>query len=116
MENTEEIKYEVIITHQAEVCFYEILDYLYDNYSFENAERIAGELRDTAKKLEYYPDRGAKESRLAQRSRGYRYILFARTSRTEIKVIYYIDHTSSKVYITDFFPTEKDSDKLPKRN
>ena len=116
MENTEESKYQVIITDSAEISFYEILDYLYDNYPIERAEQIAGELRDTANKLHYHPERGTPESKLANRSQGYHYILYKRTSRTDIKVIYYIDNSSSTVYITDFFPTEKDNEQISKRN
>jgi len=106
----------VIITDPAEISFYEILDYLYDNYPLERAEQIADELRDTAKKLCQYPERGAPESKLAHRSKVYRYILYKRTSRTDIKVVYYIDPALSTVYVTDFFPTEKDNQKLTIRN
>ena len=116
MENTEESKYQVIVTDPAEISFYEVLDYLYDNYLIEKAEQIADELRDTANKLHYQPERGTPESKLAHRSKGYRYILYKRTSRADIKVVYYIDQASFTVYITDFFPTEKDNQKLPKRN
>lgn len=116
MENPETRKYQVVITDPAEVSFYEILDYLYDNYPQERAEQIANDLRDTADKLHYYPERGTTESYLSHRSQDYRYILYKRTSRTDIKVIYHIDQSSSTVYITDFFPTEKDNLQLPERN
>lgn len=116
MENPEASKYQVIITDPAEISFYEVLDYLYDNYPLERAEQIADELRDTANKLHYYPERGVLEGNLSNRSQGYRYLLYRRSSRTDIKVIYYIDQSSSTVYVTDFFPTEKDNQKLPERN
>lgn len=116
MENTEENKYQVIITDQAEISFYEILDYLYDNYPLEKAEQVADGLMDTASKLYYHPERGTLERKLAHRPQGYRYILYMRTSRTDIKVVYYIDQPLSTVYITDFFPTEKDNLQLSKRN
>lgn len=116
MENSEAVKYKVIITASAESSFYEILDYLYDNYPIEKAEQIANELRDTVSKLHYQPERGTPESMLTHRSQGYRYILYKRTSRTDIKVIFYIDKPSFTVFVTDFFPTEKDSRKLTKRN
>tara|TARA_A100000171_G_scaffold29734_1_gene27910 strand:- start:96 stop:446 length:351 start_codon:yes stop_codon:yes gene_type:complete len=116
LENTEESKFQVIITDQAEIRFYEILDYLYDNYPLKRAEQIADELRDAAYKLHHHPERGTLESKLANRSQGYRYILYKRTSRTDIKVIYYIDQQSFTIYIADFFPTEKDNLQLLKRN
>jgi len=116
LENTEASKYLVIITDPAEISFYEILDYLYDNYPHERAEKIANELRDMANRLHYHPERGTQEGKLSHRSNGYRYILYKRTSRTDIKVIYYIDQATFTVYITDFFPTEKNNVKLSKHN
>jgi len=116
LESTEESKYEVIITDPAEISFYEVLEYLYDNYPLDRAEQIANELRDTAKELNYQPERGTLESRLSHRSKDYRYILYKRTSRTNIKVIYYIEKATDIVYITDFFPTEMDNQRISKRS
>ena len=115
MESTKESCYKVIITNPAESYFYEVLEYLYDNYPIDRAEVIADELRDTAKGLLYQPERGTPEPRLAHRSKEYRYVLYQRTSRAEIKVIYYIDTSSEVVYVTDFFPTEKDDTQVAKR-
>jgi plasmid stabilization system protein ParE len=106
----------VIITNTAEKSFYEILEYLYDNYPLDRAEQIANELRDAAKKLHYQPERGTIESRLSLRSKHYRYVLFQRTSRTDVKIIYYIDGTAAVVYVTDFFPTEMNDERISKRN
>ena len=116
MESTEESKYEVVITAPAEISFYEILEYLYDNYPLDRVEQIADELRDTAKKLHLQPERGTLESRLSHRSKKYRYLLYKRTPRTDIKVIYYIEKTTEVVYIMDFFPTEMDDQRIPNRS
>lgn len=116
MESTEERKYAVIITEPAANAFYEILEYLYAHYPIDRAEEIAGEIRDTAGALEYNPERGIQESRLMHRGKAYRFILYKRTQRAEIKIIYFIDHGSSVVYVTDFFPTEKDDRKMADRN
>ncbi|MDH5400223.1 MAG: type II toxin-antitoxin system RelE/ParE family toxin [Cyclobacteriaceae bacterium] len=116
MEKAEEGRYQVIITDPAEISFYEILDYLYDNYPFERAEEIANELRDTAQKLHYHPERGTLEPQLSHRTQSYRYVLYKRTSRAEVKIIYYIDRKLETVYVMDFFPTEKDNTQLSKRN
>ena len=116
MESPEEKKYAVIITDPADIAFYEVLDYLYDNYPIERAEEIAGELRDAARTLESKPERGTPESRLSHRQKEYRYILYKRTPRSEIKIIYFIDDKSATVYVTDFFPTEKDDAKISGRN
>ncbi|WP_416867192.1 MAG: hypothetical protein ACMVP2_07090 [Imperialibacter sp.] len=61
-----------------------------------------------AQSLAYYPHRGAKEMWLAGLKHEYRFLLFNRTKRTDIKIIYYIQENETKVYVTDFFPTEKD--------
>ncbi len=99
MESREESKYKVIITHPAEISFYEVLEYVYDNYPLERAEQIANELKDTANKLHYQPERGTPESRLSHRSKDYRFVLYKRTSRTDIKVIYYIENATDIVYV-----------------
>ena len=112
----EKERHRVIVTNPAEVGFYEIVEYLYENYPIEKAEKIADEIRNTAMELHYQPERGTPEPNLLHRKRGYRYILYKRTSRAEIKIIYYIEKKSRTVYITDFFPTEKDSMILSGRN
>lgn len=116
MESTEEKKYAVIITAPADFAFYEVLEYLYEHYPIDRAEEVAGELRDIVKTLEHNPERGPCETRLSHREKEYRYILYKRTSRSDIKVIYYIDNRLTTVYITDFYPTEKDDRRISDRN
>jgi plasmid stabilization system protein ParE len=99
LESTKESSYKVVITDPAEISFYEVLEYLYDNYPLDKAEQIADELRDTATKLHYQPERGTLETRLSHRSKDYRYVIYKHTSRADIKVIYYIDNASYTVYI-----------------
>ncbi len=110
------MKYPVIITDSADLSFYEVLEYLYENYPIDRAEEVAGELRDIVKTLEYKPERGTREPRLSHKEKEYRYILYKRTSRSDIKVIYYIDNRLATVYITDFYPTEKDDRRISDRN
>ena len=107
MENPEE-EFEIIISRPAEISFYEILEYFYEHYSLERAERISNELRDFVKKLKYFPERGNIEKRLLNRSKEYKFILFKRSARADIKIIYNIHKENSKVFIIDFFPTESD--------
>lgn len=116
MEDQETSCYEVIITDPAEIGFYEILDFLYDKYSLERAEEIADEIRDTAKSLHYHAKRGVAEPGLKGKERNYRYIMYHRTKRAGVKVIYYIDEIRNQVFVTDFFPTEKDHREIPSRN
>lgn len=47
----EEERYEVIITSPAELAFYEVLEYLFDNYTFDRAEQVAHSLRNLTKSL-----------------------------------------------------------------
>ncbi len=114
MEEPQKSKYQVIITHSAEINFYEILEYLYDHYSLDRAEEIANELRDKIKTLKYQAERGSHEPRLSHRKEGYRFILHERTKRADIKIIYYIKER--EVYVTDFFPTEMSDKEILKRN
>ena len=116
MEGPQERKYQVIITESAESHFYEILEYLYDNYSLEKAEHLAESLRDKIKSLQQFPHRGSTEKRLKNRGKDYKFIIFKRISRAQIKIIYYVDEKGKKVLVTDFFPTESDDQKIAIRN
>ena len=116
METPEESQYEVIITDPAEMAFYEILEYLYEYYEIERAEEIADEIRDTAKSLHYQAERGSPEPNLQHRKEDYRFILYQRTSRSEVKIIYNVDENRKTVYVTDFFPTEKDDCQIARRS
>jgi mRNA-degrading endonuclease RelE of RelBE toxin-antitoxin system len=113
---TGEIKYQVIITKPAEIYFYEILEYLYENYSFERAEEIADSIRNKVLELQVYPEKGTIEPRLTGRMNQYKFILFNRLRMKDIKIIYFINYEKKIVYVTDFFPTEKDDQKITKRN
>ncbi len=116
MEGQEEDKYKVIITDPAGIGFYELLDYLYDNYPIDRAEELANALRDMTESLHKQPKRGALEPRLIDRGKEYRFILFKRVPRAEIKIMYYMDDDKKVVYVTDFFPTELNDQKISDRN
>ena len=88
MEEPEKSKYEVIITDPAEISFYEILEYLYDHYPLDRAEEIANEIRDQAKTLQHHSERGIPEPRLKHRKANYRFILYNRTNKADIKIIW----------------------------
>ncbi len=117
MEEKEKGKqYQVEFTQSSKVYFYEVLEYLYDHYPLERAEEIATELESTAQSLKDQPHRGSPEKRLSHKSQAYKFILYQRTSRAQIKIIYYIEEQSGIVYVTDFFPTEKDYSEISKRS
>ncbi|MEX0813295.1 MAG: hypothetical protein WD048_13835 [Chitinophagales bacterium] len=116
MEKTETPEYEVIITDTAEIYFYELAEYLYEYYSLNRAEDILEDIQHTTESLSFFPEKGSVESKLAHLKNKYRFILYRRTSTTTIKIIYYIDKVVKKVFVTDFFPTEKDDQEILKRN
>lgn len=93
-----------------------MVEYLYDHLSPERAEELTNELSDAALSLDRLYHRGSREKELIGRKNEYRYILFYRTARATIKIIYFVDEKAKTVYVTDFFPTEKDPKKLGKRS
>lgn len=116
MAKEEEGQYEVVITSSAEIYFYELAEYLYEHMSLERAEKVTREINEMALSLCSLYDRGSREKKLGRRKKTYRYILYQRTSRASVKIIYYVDEKNRTVYITDFFPTEKDPKKISGRN
>ncbi len=112
MEKEKADYYKTVITASAEIFFYEVVEYLYEHMSFDRAEEVATELHELALSLNQLYHRGTIEKKLLKRKNIYRYILFKRTPRAEVKIIYYVDQITKTIYITDFFPTEKDPKKL----
>ncbi|MEQ9300717.1 MAG: type II toxin-antitoxin system RelE/ParE family toxin [Cyclobacteriaceae bacterium] len=86
------------------------MDYLFQNHPFDQAEKVAEELRERARSLATYPRRGSLEPTLSGRGLEHRFILYRRTKRADIKIIYFIE--KKQVFVTDFFPTEKDTESL----
>jgi plasmid stabilization system protein ParE len=116
VESTEKSQYQVEFTQSSKIYFYEILEYLYQYYSLERAESIATELEASAQNLNYNPNRGTSEKRLQHREKEYKFIIYKRSSRADIQIIYYIEEKTKTVYVTDFFPTEKDDTEIAERN
>jgi mRNA-degrading endonuclease RelE of RelBE toxin-antitoxin system len=111
MEEQESL-YQIIITEPAYEAFFEIAEYLNDHYSDSRAAEITGQLFEMVSTLNKHPERGTVELRFKHRPHDYRFILFNRHRRADIKIIYFIDSEECKVFITDFFPTEKDDKKI----
>lgn len=82
-------RHEVVITASAEVHFYELVEYLYENMSLDRAEEVARELNEMALSLDRLYHRGSPEEKLFRRKKSYRYILYKRTSRASVKIIYF---------------------------
>lgn len=99
--------YSLIITHTAKLAYFELLHYLYEHYSIERATELAELILDAPTVLVSQPELGVLEESLQGRKYLYRYLLFKRTNRATVKIIYFVDKSNSLIYITDFFPTEK---------
>ena len=111
-----EKEYEVIITSTAERSYFQILDYVFEHYSELRANEIALELLEFPQSLKKYPFRGKIEELLLNRAYEYRFLLFERNNHTMVKIIYFIEESQHKVYITDFFPSEMNPKKIKKRS
>lgn len=107
---------EVVITASAEIHFYEVVEYLYENMPLARAEEVARELNEMALSLDRLYHRGSPEEKLLRRKNAYRYLLFKRTKKATVKIIYYVDEKDSVVYVTDFFPSEIDPKKIARRS
>lgn len=116
MEEKETIEYKVEITESANLYFYELGDYLYENLSLLRAEEVVELVLEKALSLNTLFYRGSNEPILSDRPQGYKYLLVERSKRKYVKIIYYVDKMVKKVYVTDFFPTETDNKRLLKRN
>ncbi len=111
-----QVTYQVEITQSANLYFYDLVEYLYTHYSIDRAEEIVTELEEMALSLNVLFDRGSNEPKLATRPKDYKYLLYKRSKRKSVKIIYYVDKIAKKVYVTDFFPTEMNDTQISERN
>jgi len=116
LEAEEKIQYQVEYTATAANYFYQAISYFYEHHSLVRAEQMVDELEQLAQSLEYLPHRSAEEKWLTDQPQEYRYLLYKRTVRAGIKVIYFVSETAKTVYVTDFFPTEKDPEEIALRS
>jgi len=93
-----------------------VLPYIYDNFSFERASQVDKAILQTIETLQQKPARGRKEKHLEELKEDFRFILHKETKHFEIKVIYYIDHNTKTVYITDLFPTKMSPKRISKHH
>ena len=114
MEETED--YEVDITSIGKLFYLDVIDQFYTYNSLESASRKADELYAMALKLANFPERGQLEEALLSSPKDYRYILYQASPGQIIKIIYFIDKPNRMVYVTDFFPTRMDNERIHRRN
>tara|TARA_B100001063_G_scaffold233463_1_gene249730 strand:- start:48308 stop:48622 length:315 start_codon:yes stop_codon:yes gene_type:complete len=89
-----------------------ILPYLKNFFSPERALEIQKAIELDVSSLKQMPIRGSKEPYLSDRPKDYRFILHKESRYFVIKIIYFIDEIRSTVFVTDFFPTSMNPDKI----
>ena len=111
----EEKIYKIVIARPAKNRYQEsVLPYFYEHFSFERAIEIDENMLKTTGTLNRNPGRGRKEKYLEEAKENFKFILYKETKHFEIKIIYYINEDEGKVYVTDFFPTKMDPQKITK--
>jgi len=109
-------EFEIIITPFAEKAYFQVLEYVYEYHTPKKAEKIAIELLKFPFILKKFPKMGTKEQILEERPENFRFLLFERTERITVKILYYVDYERYIIYITDFFASEMLNKKIKKRN
>jgi plasmid stabilization system protein ParE len=113
----EQQSFEVEITYPAQERYREeILSYLLDNFSFERTLEIDDKIVLTTNSLSKMPERGRLEPSLEDHKESFRFILHKETRNFEIKIIYYVNQSINKVYVTDFFPVLMQREQLKRRS
>ena len=111
----EEKIYKIVIARPAKNRYHEsVLPYIYENFSFERAIEVDENILRTTGTLDKKPDRGRKEKYLEEAKEDFKFILYKETKHFEIKIIYYINEDEDTVYITDFFPTKMNPQRISK--
>jgi len=109
--------YQIVIARPAKKRYQEnVLPYIYDNFSFERALEIDENILATVRTLDQKPSRGRKEKYLEEAKQEFRFILHKETKHFEVKIIYYINEDKTIVYITDFFPTKMNPQRISKNS
>lgn len=107
--------FKVIIASPAKDRYQKsVLPYLFEHFSFERAIEIDENILIATMSLNKIPSRGSKESYLQEVKEEFRFILYKETKHFEIKIIYFISEGKSTVYVTDFFPTKMNPQRIPK--
>ena len=93
------------ITNPAKLRIKEIYDYYIENVSQNIARKIVKILKSSPKKLLKNPNMGQIEENLKHLNKGHRYLV-----EGNYKIIYRIENNI--IYITDFFDTRQDVNKI----
>jgi len=112
----ERTSYLVEITSKAEQYYWKLLAHIYENHSVERASKKSDEIIELAMSLNVNPHRGSLEEDLASFNKEFRSLIYHITKRKTVKIIYFIEESTGKVYITDFFATLMNPDRKKKRS
>jgi hypothetical protein len=104
--------YQIVITASAERAYFEVLEYVYRHHSIIRADEIALQLIEYPQILKQFPNLGTTEPNLKHRSKDYKFILYKRTTKSTVKIIYYISDWNRTIYLVDFFPCEMFEQKI----
>ena len=108
--------YEIVVAQPAMNRYHEdVLPYIYENFSYDRAVEVDDNILRAARTLRKKPNRGRKEKYLEEAVEEFRFILYKETKHFEIKLIYYINEVEGTVYITDFFPTKMNPQRISKK-
>ena len=112
----EPASYLVEITSKAEQYYWKLLAHMYKTHSVESANKKSDEIIELAMSLNVNPHRGRLEEDLASFNKEFRALIYHITKRKTVKIIYFIDESINKVYVTDFFATLMNPDRKKKRS
>jgi plasmid stabilization system protein ParE len=104
--------YLVEITPEATQYYLNLLSFLYQTHSSESADEKSEEMLALVFSLSDFPNRGRKEEELEYLGKEHQFLVYSLTNRKTVKVIYFVEESIKKVYITDFFPTEMSFTKM----
>ena len=107
--------YLVEITPEAEQYYLDLLSHLYQTHSSESADEKTTEILDLAISLSDFPNRGRKEDELEYLGKEHQFLVYSLTNRKTVKIIYFVEESANKIYVTDFFATEMNPSKIKRK-
>ncbi|MBL7790789.1 MAG: type II toxin-antitoxin system RelE/ParE family toxin [Saprospiraceae bacterium] len=100
-------QYYVVVSMLAFQRLKEISDYLKTNVSAETARKVRNELLNTAKELEFHPEKHPLLPGTVDKDHPYRY-----AKKWSYKIIFRIIEPKDEVWVLDFFHTKQNPEKL----
>lgn len=106
-------RYEIVLTRSSILRFQdEIYPYLNSNFSPRRVFEIDTEIFEKVDSLHHQPHRCSREQMLIDDTKAVRFLLYRASSQFELKIMFFIDEVSNRVFVTDFFPTKMNPAKI----